>query len=308
MEEQLQGDYDYREHTNQALVSLASTLSRAFGAELFNKICHHLATALEVDYVFIGELQESKDRVGLVGGVEGGNKMKLPFEYDLKGTPCEQAITQDFCLFPSSVQNHFPRDQLLKDMSVESYMGCPLFSSSGELLGLIVAMDGQPASNVGLAATLMEIFSNRVAAELERLQYEARQQNSDRRTALLVDKLSDGIQENDLDGVITYANATLHRIHGREPGDLVGRHIWDFEPNYEAKQATRDYFYSLVDEQPVPDIYVTKNICKDGREVFLGISWAYSFNADGKLSGFVSVISDVTQHMSYSNRWISSPD
>ncbi len=37
----------------KALVSLATTLSGMSGADLFDKVCHHLVNALKVDYAFV---------------------------------------------------------------------------------------------------------------------------------------------------------------------------------------------------------------------------------------------------------------
>ncbi len=297
MVKQLKNDVSNREHIEQAIAGLTTTLSTVSGEEFFNKVSHYLANVLGVDYVFIGELLESKERVSLVGGSEKGQPMKLPIEYDLEGTPCRKTVAQTFCVFPSSVQKDFPEDQMLTEMAVESYMGTPLLSRSGELLGIMVVMDRKSAKNTDLAESMLKIFSGRVTTELEHFQLAKAHQSSKQRLGLLMSTLPLGIQENDLDGVITYANAAAHRIYGCQPGKLIGHHIWDFEITDENKQALKDYFNNVVEKQPVPETFSTPNINADGREVVLEIIWNYQINPAGELIGFVSVISDITEKM-----------
>ncbi len=228
-----------REPAQQALISLATTLSSTSGENFFDKVCHHLTTALNVDYALIGKLIESKNRVSLVAGVGHGKSMELPLEYDLKDTPCATTVGQSFCVYPSSVQELFPKDKMLSDMGASVYMGMPLISSSGDPLGLIVVTDSQSAKDIELAESLLKIFSDRVAVELERSHLYQAHRGSEHRHTLLADTLPNGVLENDLDGTITFANAALHRIYGVKPGELIGRHIWDFELTNAARSIHR---------------------------------------------------------------------
>ena len=128
----------------------------------------------------------------------------------------------------------------------------------------------------------------------ERHQTQAALHESERRLALLLNTLPHGIQENDTKGVITYSNIAHHRILGWHPGELIGHHIWDFQRDGKYKQELRDHLAFLVAEQPSPEPYVTHNVTKKGREVLLEITWDYQRNAAGAVTGFISVISDIT--------------
>lgn len=104
-----------------------------------------------------------------------------------------------------------------------------------------------------------------------------------------------GIQENDLDEVITKSNPAHHHIFGYEDGKLIGKYIWHSESQEEGDQSLKEYLGYLIQEHPKPEIYTTKNFKKDGTPVWLEIKWDYVYNDSGELKGFISIISDVTK-------------
>lgn len=75
--------------------------------------------------------------------------------------------------------------------------------------------------------------------------------------------------------MITYANDALHRMHERKAGGLIGRHIWDFETGDKNRQTLRDYYAYLVEKQPDPEPYITRNISAEHREMRLETVWGY---------------------------------
>lgn len=281
----------------EALRSLATTLSVVSGEQLFVQVGRYLAQTLAVDYAFIGELIPGEDRMTVVGGYAHGQPMELPFEYDMTNTPCELATGQKLCVYPSGVQEQFPNDVLLAQLGAESYMGAPLRDSSGNTVGLMIVMDSKPLQNLALAESLLEIFSVRAAVEIERKRAEEALRQSEQRMALLMKTLPYGVQMNDVRGVITYANDALHRILAWEPGKLIGRHLWDFRPDYASRQDMIDHMAYLAAEQPLPAMIVTRNTTKDGRVVDVEINWNYQCDSYGAVTGFVSVVADISERM-----------
>ncbi len=110
----------------------------------------------------------------------------------------------------------------------------------------------------------------------------------------LVDTLPYGVQENDLEGTITFSNAAHARMHGCEPGSMVGRRIWDMQPSEQERAATRRYLEYLVRVRPEPTVYHARDLKADGTPIDVEIVWTYKHDAAGELCGFISVISDVT--------------
>ncbi len=118
--------------------------------------------------------------------------------------------------------------------------------------------------------------------------------SNQQRLNLILDTIPDGIQENDLEGRITYSNPGHHKILGYPNGALVGYHIWDFQPNQAEQKQMQDYFFYLVRQQPDPETIITRNLTRGGQERILEVSWDYERNNEGELTGFISVISDIT--------------
>ena len=125
-------------------------------------------------------------------------------------------------------------------------------------------------------------------------------QGSDLRQALtrletLLNALPHGVEECDLNGLITYSNPAHHRILGYEPGQLIGQSIWDFELTPEASAALRDHLAHLVRDQPEPTPFFTVNRTADNRKVHLRVDWDYKRDGEGLLLGFTAVITDVSE-------------
>lgn len=97
------------------------------------------------------------------------DELKNNFTYNLKDTPCEDVSLGKLCLYRDQVQQQFPKDTMLKDISAESYVGAPLLSSEGEILGIAIIIDDKPFEDEGLIKSIFSLFSGRAAAELERL-------------------------------------------------------------------------------------------------------------------------------------------
>jgi two-component system sensor histidine kinase UhpB len=160
-------DITNQKKAEDALQALATTFSAVSGTEFLEQVSRHLAATLGVDFAFIGELIPGEDRVQVVAGVGKGQPIE-PFAYDLADTPCANVMGQEICYYPSDVQELFPKDLLLVDMGIESYIGSPLFNKTGNAMGIIVCLDSKPLTNRDVAESLFAIFTERVSAELER--------------------------------------------------------------------------------------------------------------------------------------------
>ena len=149
------------------LAKLASC-SRVVGEEFFPVMVEALAEALAVRWVFLSRLHPV-DREIVCTVAVWDNGPGENFEYHLNHSPCANIVNQGTCCFPANIVDLFPDDQMLKDMGVTSYVGTPLRSSSGDVLGLLTALDDKPMPSASRAAQTIELFSGRAAAELERL-------------------------------------------------------------------------------------------------------------------------------------------
>jgi PAS domain S-box-containing protein len=154
-------------------------LSQVTGTDFFRELVRIISTVLGTRYAMVGELiGEEMGRIRTTSVWACGDYADN-FEYDLIGTPCENVVGKELCCYPDQVQVRFPRDLLLWNMGVESYVGTPLFDRQHRPLGLLAALHDEAITDTSFARSVMALFADRAAAELQRLQDEnqlARQQ------------------------------------------------------------------------------------------------------------------------------------
>ena len=122
---------------------------------------------MNVNYVFIGTLSGYGKEVETIAVYAHGSIVDN-FTYKLAGTPCANVLNNRVCTYAKDVQKQFPEDRALVEMGVESYVGIPLFDSSGKPLGLLTAMSCKKLDNPQQLESLLQIFAVRASAELER--------------------------------------------------------------------------------------------------------------------------------------------
>ena len=154
-----------------ALRSIASSYASLTGREFFKAVSKHIAENMNLAYVFVGVLLPSGDVVRAVGGYAQGEWID-EFEYDLAGTPCNNVIDKTLSVYPEGIQEQFPKDELLREMGVEGYIGSPLFDNEGNALGILVGLSTTPIQNQQLMENYFQVFVDRVSSEILRSQTE----------------------------------------------------------------------------------------------------------------------------------------
>ncbi|NEQ32609.1 MAG: arginine--tRNA ligase, partial [Leptolyngbya sp. SIO4C5] len=156
-----------------ALRSITQGVARATGGDFLKALVQHFAQVLDVNYAYISVIEGDVPKVFRTIALHAHGQASANLEYPLQGTPCWEVIMQrQICCYPRHVQAHFPRDSLLQQLAIESYMAIPFFDSSGTPLGVLGVMDGKPLEQVYLVESLLTVFADRIATELERQQVE----------------------------------------------------------------------------------------------------------------------------------------
>ena len=170
----------------------AEAVSGRTGEAFFRSLVDYLAHALPADYAFVGVLQPDGKRIATLA-VHGGGDEVAALEYELAGTPCAEVMKQQVCSYPSGVQQLFPEDKKLREVSAEGYVGSAMVDSNGRCLGLICAITKQPLENPKLAEALLAIFATRAGTELERKNYEDALARSEERFRAFVVHGNEGV-------------------------------------------------------------------------------------------------------------------
>jgi diguanylate cyclase (GGDEF)-like protein/PAS domain S-box-containing protein len=167
-------DVTERKRIEDALRNIAAGVSAATGERFFQQLVLHLGKLFEARYAFIGLLDETDRNLINTLAVSQDGAIVDNVSYRLDDTPCANVIGQGTCAYPDHARELFPRDVLLQQMEVESYIGTPLFDAAGQPLGLIVVLDTRPMVDTPQVKPILEIFAARASAEVQRLRAEAR--------------------------------------------------------------------------------------------------------------------------------------
>ncbi|MCL1051806.1 HAMP domain-containing histidine kinase [Shewanella abyssi] len=194
-------------------------VSNAYGLDFFEKLTLKLDQVIGADFTFIAQIDEKKHRSKTITYVENG-KLANNLTYSLTDTPCADVASNSVCCFPRNVCSLYPDDHFLIDLEIEAYVGTPLHDSKGKVMGIIVALYKAPIIKQESVITLFKIFSGRVAAEMERLEYERSLQR-------LNDSLDLKVQQRteDLSKVITQLRQTQEQLVEADKMAALGKLI-----------------------------------------------------------------------------------
>lgn len=118
--------------------------------------------------------------------------------------------------------------------------------------------------------------------------------SSEQQYRSLVETIPYGIEEIDTTGTIIFSNSAYHRMLGYEQGEMLGKKIWDFSPEPEHSNLP-EYLAMLVEQQPPQTSYLGQSLTKDGNLIDVQMDWNYKRNEQGLVTGFISVITDITE-------------
>jgi len=141
------------------------------GEKLLETIVIKLWETLKADSVFIGlPIKNNTIIRTTILCIDG--KITKNFEYNIENSPCQIVLNNFTLSYRSGVYNHYPDSQLLKTFSAEGYIGTPLHNSAGSCIGILVALYKKTIVELKQAEQLLDIFSSRIGAEIERINAE----------------------------------------------------------------------------------------------------------------------------------------
>jgi PAS domain S-box-containing protein len=163
----MDNDIHARKQIEQTLIEAAEALSSVSGADFYKALMQSLSSILGTrDNLVCYCVGDPPTRAQTLVYYSGG-KFLDNFEYDLAGTSCAAVIERKEIVYaPSGVCDIWP---LEKEFDRDSYIGVPMFDSTGKIIGHFACMDGKPMRQDLPHLALFKIFSVRAAAELERM-------------------------------------------------------------------------------------------------------------------------------------------
>lgn len=293
-------DYDI---TSQKLIenslkALSTIFAASTSTDFFNQVSKHISETLLMDYVFIGELQNGIEEIKVLGGFGKGEILNT-LEYKLADTPCENVIDKKLCCYPDGVQNLFPKDELLKNMGIEGYIGAPIFTKNGDPLGILVVLNTKPIKNPEIIEPIFRIFNERVSSEIERmkselelLKKETELKESEVKHRTLLENLQQKIFYKNLNSEYMLCNKNFAKDLNMSPDEIEGKTDYDLFPQ------------KLAGKYRADDLRIfSSGLTEEYQEKYLQYNQEFWVNTvktpvkddAGNITGLIGIFWDITQ-------------
>jgi PAS domain S-box-containing protein len=240
-------DPDWPEYDElAALRAIVEGTARHSGEEFFQSLVRHLSQVIDVRYAFVAEFADVNTRVRTLA-YWFRDRVHPNIEFDLADTPCEDVVKGNLCHYPAGVKEQFPRDRDAIEMGIESYLGVPLLDGAGNHLGHLAVFDERPMPPEPRRLYTFRIFAARAAAELERLGFERRLVERERRYRNLYEEAPIGYHSTGVDGLIRTVNRRACEWLGYSATELVGTRLLDYPADSPAgKPRARECFQKFL--------------------------------------------------------------
>lgn len=192
---------------------------------LFKELVENLAFITKTKYVLITRTED----VGTSGFIKtvafwSNGEFIENVRYELSGTPCEDVLNGNVRFYSERVQALFPKDKDLKKLGVQSYLGCPVLSSSGDVLGHIAILDTIPLENEKELTTIVQAFAALASSEFERSKSKQALIDSNEKFTKALEVSPDAVVITRLaDGKIIEANDACIKLTGYQEEELIGK-------------------------------------------------------------------------------------
>lgn len=227
-------------HILSVVNNIADSVALSTGAEFLEKLVLKMTEALGAQVGIITRLQSGEPPLShtVVAVIDG--KVVSNFDIPMSGTPCENLnVDVSGWIVPSNVVEQYPRAEGLAALGAEAYVGRRIEDSMGQSMGQIFVLFRQPLVHTDFVASLLKIFTSRVAAELERQEKQA-----------LINEQASWLNEarhvvivRGLDHRIMFWNQSAEKLYGWTKEEALGRSVADLlysdpAPYYAATKST----------------------------------------------------------------------
>jgi diguanylate cyclase (GGDEF)-like protein/PAS domain S-box-containing protein len=195
----------------------------------FKELVGNLAFVTKTKYALISETvdEETPKFIDTVAFLSNGEFVDN-IRYSLEGTPCKEVFEGNVCFYSQGVQALFPDDKELIIMDVEGYLGCPIVSSSGHVLGHIAILDTIPLENEQELTAIVQAFATLAGSEFERLKSQQALAVSEEKFSKALEVSPDAVVITNLaDGKILEANDACTTMTGYQREELIGKTTLD---------------------------------------------------------------------------------
>lgn len=261
----------------EAMHDLVAGTAAGGGEALFGELVLRLARTLRVKYASVAELVSERRVRTLALFVDG--RLLPNVEYGLDDTPCAGVLDGSVCHVREGVTELYPRDEGLRLLGAESYVGTALRSSSGQVLGLVNAIHDRPLEDLLRPEAVLQVFAVRAAGELERRRAEQEIERQRLFADSLLGMVASLVIVIDPQGRIVRFNRACEQTSGWQENELRGRRFWEVLRPPETRADVARLYDGSSRRDGLPLAYESEWLTRSGERRL--ISWVNRTVQDG---------------------------
>ncbi|MBA6262270.1 bifunctional diguanylate cyclase/phosphodiesterase [Colwellia sp. Bg11-12] len=268
--------------------SIVKSLANINSANFFHDICLSLSKAINADFVYIASLDDN-DTLATTIALASQGEIIENISYSLPNTPCEKIVNSLICTHRSNIQQLYPNDARLIDMSIEGYVGVPLKNVEGNIVAILVALFQEPISNTNEIETLFLLFSGLIERELHKKSYSEKLEL----TNTIIENSHEAILITDAHTRIIHTNKAFSKITGYHIDEVIGETPKFFQSGHHDKNFYQKMWSQLKRRGHWQGEIWNKRKSGEIYPEWLSISTIY--NKVNQETHYVSFFSDITQ-------------
>ena len=155
--------------TDNIIENINKGVSSHLGEQFFETIIYSIRNATEADIVIICELFPNEENLCNILFYLDKEKLKKNIKFYNIESPSNIVIEKGVYFCEWGIQQKFPNDNTLKSSQVEGYIGISTKDSNRNTNGLVILLYKKELKQLEQKLNVLNIFSERIGAELERL-------------------------------------------------------------------------------------------------------------------------------------------
>jgi len=161
---------DITERKGLDLALTAAAADAASAPDFFVTILTALADAIGAQQAIISLINNDNPAEATTHTYLINGQVQPNISYALEDTPCHDVMEENFCFMSTGAQQRYPRDKLLIQYNIDSYLGVGIKNAQGKPTGILVLLAEHPLPISPQISSLLLIFADRIGGELRRAQ------------------------------------------------------------------------------------------------------------------------------------------
>ncbi|MDG5766662.1 ATP-binding protein [Balneolales bacterium ANBcel1] len=167
-------DVTRRKRSESIILNIAEAVSGEIGDAYFQRLTGQITETLQVDFCFLGIVDQDHPEFCTIAAM--GSRIPdspKPARFPLSGSFTELVLSRnESVVCQNNAGSRFPDDTLITDLKIDGFAALPLISGDGRTVGVIAALNMGELEMMNMQSSVLQIFANRAAAEIERQRYE----------------------------------------------------------------------------------------------------------------------------------------